>query len=153
MLGAKPTTMVIALLLVAIGQVNAALDCTTVFGADGTPAVNNGIECPCLAGHQWSATYSVCEVDCYGLAHTSATASATYSTNYTCACDANFLFNPYLPACVINCSGFTGSLGINADTETCLCRNPYIWAVSPSRSCQIDCALVSYGDGTPSADN
>jgi len=102
----------------------------------------------------WNATSNTCEFNCFGVLHAVALENPTLSINNTCACEPNFYFNPYMPQCVINCSAFSGSMGINIDTETCQCKPRYTWIVSPPPfSCKLDCTAVPNSNGAVSTDN
>ena len=79
---------VLALLVVCIlvvgNQAVFTIDCSTVDGADGT--IFDGVQCACQPNHNWSPSTNVCEVDCSGVAHSTATSTPTWSVNYVCPC-------------------------------------------------------------------
>ena len=128
-----------------------SINCTGVLGGSGT--VVSQTECGCLPGHIWNGTSFTCEINCNGILYAIAPTNPTLSQNGICNCVANFYFNPYIPQCVINCSLFSGSFGINLSPETCKCKPKYVWTVSPTFSCKLDCVSIANSNGAQSVDN
>jgi hypothetical protein len=94
-----------------------------------------------------------CEFNCFGIVNAIAPTNPTPSVNDICTCIANFYYNPYIPQCVINCSLFNGSMGINVDTMNCQCKPKFVWTISPTFSCKLDCTQVANSNNALSTDN
>lgn len=107
------------------------INCSKIFASTG--ANDTLASCLCYSVYTWNLTNFTCDLNCSKVSNTDTSAS-TAAVGGVCKCIPKFVFNPYIPRCVINCSQFGNSTGINLDTASCKCKSKYNWN---SNACQL----------------
>lgn len=128
----KTTCFILFLLM----PLTTAIDCSTYTNA--TTSYGPSM-CRCATGYTWDNAAS--PIGCYINCSAVAWSTGASSTQQSCVCQPNFLWNSFNEKCWVACSGYPLTNG-TINEITCQCVTGYYWN-STEMACWLDCAVLA----------